>query len=172
MSKVIHKSWYTAAAGRAGARPAVEYDFEGLFSEGSLEGTMFAGRIRFDEAAVPSEQHVSFALYEGRRSPVVTMVVGGHVMAASGAAVYDSVFDGTAKHYDFVTMYGTGPVNGIPDGAYFELYFADQDGATLDGTHMPTAQQLCDMPVKQVSFGSSAPGDVLSVGTMHLIAAH
>ena len=39
---------------------------------------------------------------------------------------------------------------------------------TLDGTHMPDARQLLSMPVKQVSFGTNAPGNVISVGSFTL----
>jgi len=175
MQKVIHQSWHAftgADAGAEGASPAiVALDFAGTFSEGTHEGTVFAGRIHYDPRAAPSERHISFALYEEWPAPVVTMAVGGQVLTSHGAAVYDSVFDGTANHYDFVTMYGTGPFDGVEEAAFFELYFADEDGATLDGTHMPAARQLCDMPVKQISFGTNAPGNVISVGNFTLSAA-
>ena len=171
MQKVIHKSWHAVADGSAGALPAViALDLAGTFTEGAYEGTLFAGRIHYDPAAAPSERHISFALYDDWPTPVVTIAVGGQVLTSDGAAVYDSVFDGTANHYDFVTMYGTGPFDGVEE-AFFELYFADEDGKTLDGTHMPSARQLCDMPVKQVSFGDNAPGNVMSVGSFTLRAA-
>ena len=170
--KVIHRSWSMLLGEEA--RPAaatVALDFSGMFTEGSYEGTAFAGRIHYDTAAPPTERHVSFCMYEDWPSPLVTMAVGGQVLAAQGAAVYDSVFDGTANHYDFVTMYGTGPFDGVEEAAFFELYFADEDGATLDGTHLPDARQLLSMPVKQVSFGTNAPGNVMSVGNFTLTAA-
>ena len=169
MQKVIHQSWHAVADGSAGARPAAfALDFSGVFTEGTHEGTVFAGRVHYDSGTAPSERHISFALYEDWPAPVVTIAVGGQVLTAHGAAVYDSVFDGTANHYDFVTMYGTGPFDGIADAGFFELYFADEDGATLDGTHMPSARQLCAMPVKQVSFGTNAQGNVMSVGSFTL----
>lgn len=172
MLKVIHRSWSAAAEAGAGADSAVvTLDFAGTFSAGTYEGTAFAGRINYDPAVAPSEHHVSFALYDDWPSPVVTIAVGGQVLTAQGAAVYDSVFDGTANHYDFVTMYGAGPFDGVEEAAFFELYFADEDGATLDGTQMPTARQLCAMPVKQVSFGSNAAGNAMSVGGFTLSAA-
>ena len=172
MLKVIHRSWNEAAEHGAGADTGVvALDFSGTFTEGAYEGTAFAGRIQFDPAVGPSERHISFALYDQWPSPVVTMAVGGQVLTAQGAAVYDSVFDGTASHYDFVTIYGTGPFDGVAEAAFFELYFADEDGATLDGTHMPSARQLSAMPVKQVSFGTNAPGNIMSVGSFTLNAA-
>ena len=172
MLKVIHQSWQAAAQREAAAmQDGIALDFAGTFTEGTYAGTAFAGRIQYDPAVAPSERHISFALYEEWPAPVVTMAVGGQVLSAQGAAVYDSVFDGTANHYDFVTMYGTGPYDGVAEAAFFELYFADEDGAALDGTHLPTAEQLCAMPVKQVSFGTNAPGNVLSVGSFTLTAA-
>ena len=171
MLKVIHQSW-NAMAGRE--RPfggGVELDFSGTFTEGSHDETMFAGRIRYDFAAVPTEHHISFAMYENWPSPVVTMAVGGQILTAQGAAVYDSVFDGTANHYDFVTMYGTGPFDGKAEAAFFELYFADENASALDGTHMPSARQLYDMPVKQVSFGTNDPDNVMSIGSFALTPA-
>lgn len=172
MDKTNHESWHAAAERRAGKDTAVvALDFAGTFSEGTYEGTAFAGRIHYDPAAVPSERHVSFAIYEDWPRPVVTVAVSGQILTAQGAAVYDSVFDGTASHYDFVTMYGTGPFDGVEDAAFFELYFADKDGSTLDGTQMPSARQLCALPICDVSFGTDAPGNVLSVGTFRLSAA-
>lgn len=153
------------------AAPAVVFDFSGMFSSGSCEGTAFAGRIRYDPAATPTERHVSFSMYEEWDIPPVTMAVGGQIITAQGAAVYDSVYDGTGHHYDFVTMYGTGPHDGVEGAAFFELYFADADGATLDGTRMPDARQLGALPVKQVSFGTNAPGNVMSVGDFTLSVA-
>lgn len=172
MAKAIHRSW--SMLSEEPARPAaatVSLDFTGIFTEGSYEGTTFGGRIHYQVAASPTERHVSFCLYEEWPSPIVTMAVGGQVLAAQGAAVYDSVFDGAANHYDFVTMYGTGPFDGVDEAAFFELYFADEDGATLDGTHLPDARQLLSMPVKQVSFGTNAPGNVISVGSFTLSPA-
>lgn len=171
MVRVIHASWHEVAEAGAGAPASVALDFAGTFTEGSYEGESFAGRINYDFSATPTERHVSFAMYEEWPTPLVTMAIGGQVLTAQGAAVYDSVFDGTANHYDFVTMYGTGPFEGVEEAAFFELYFADEDGATLDGTYMPEARQLCTMPVKQVSFGTNAPGNVLSVGSFTLVAA-
>lgn len=172
MVKVIHRSWSMLSEDRpAIGAGTVVLDFTGMFTEGTYQGTTFAGRIGYDRAAAPTERHVSFCMYEEWPSPLVTMAVGGQVLTAQGAAVYDSVFDGTANHYDFVTMYGTGPFDGVEEAAFFELYFADEDGATLDGTHMPDARQLCSMPVKQVSFGTTARGNVMSVGSFMLTAA-
>ncbi len=171
MLKVIHPSWHAMAEGEAGHAGGVELDFSGTFTEGSYDGTMFAGRIRYDFAAPPTDRHISFAMYENWPSPVVTMAVGGQILTAQGAAVYDSVFDGTANHYDFVTMYGTGPFDGVEEAAFFELYFADEDASALKGTHMPSAQQLCSLPVKRVSFGTNTPGNVMSVGKLTLRAA-
>lgn len=169
MEKVIHGSWQEVADAGALELPVpVSLDFSGVFTEGTYEGTAFAGRIAYEQGAVPTERHVSFALYEAWSVPVVTMAVGGQVLSAHGAAVYDSVFDGTANHYDFVTMYGAGPFDGVAEAAFFELYFADDDGATLDGTHMPSATQLCGMPVKQVSFGTNVTGNVMSIGAFTL----
>lgn len=172
MIKLIHRSWsMLAEEGPDSATALVELDFSGMFSAGSYEGTAFAGRIRYDPAAAPTERHISFCMYEEWATPLVTMAVGGQVMTAQGAAVYDSVYDGTANHYDFVTMYGTGPYDGVEEAAFFELYFADADGATLDGTQMPDARQLSAMPVKQVSFGTNAPGNVMSIGDFTLSVA-
>ena len=172
MDKVIHRSWSMLSEDRpAIAAGTVALDFSGRFTEGSYEGTAFAGRIFYYEGASPTERHISFCLYEDWPTPLVTMAVGGQVLSAHGAAVYDSMFDGTANHYDFVTMYGTGPFDGVEEAAFFELYFADEDGATLDGTHMPDARQLCSMPIKQVSFGTNDPGNVMSVGSFTLTAA-
>ncbi|MES2904153.1 MAG: hypothetical protein V4696_08215 [Pseudomonadota bacterium] len=172
MGKAIHRSWSTLSEdGFQPVAATVALDFSGLFTEGSYEGTAFAGRIHYDSTTAPTERHVSFCMYEQWPSPLVTMAVGGQVLAAQGAAVYDSVFDGTANHYDFVTMYGTGPFDGVEEAAFFELYFADEDGATLVGTHLPDARQLMSMPVKQVSFGTNAPGNAMSVGSFTLTAA-
>ena len=172
MPKVIHQSWQAVAeAEGATLSTCVSLDFSGTFTEGTYEGTAFAGRITYDPSTAPNERHVSFALYEQWPTPLLTMAVGGQVLTAQGAAVYDSVFDGTSSHYDFVTMYGTGPFDGIAEAAFFELYFADEDGATLDGTHMPAAAQLCAMPVKQVTFGTTVTGNVMSVGNFTLGAA-
>lgn len=169
MNKVI-QSWHASAERRM--RPAlVALDFEGSFTEGSYIGAAFFGRVHFDPATLPSERHFSFAIYDDWSAPIVMMTVGDQVLSAHGAAVYDSIFDGAANHHDFVTMYGAGPFDQAEEGAFFEFYFADGDAATLDGTRMPTARQLCNFPVKQVSFGTNATGDVTSVGHFTLKAA-
>lgn len=172
MDKIIHRSWrMLSEVDRARVAAQVALDFSGTFTEGTYEGTAFAGRIHYHSGAAPTERHVSFALYEDWPSPVVTMAVAGQVLTAQGAAVYDNIFDGTANHYDFVTMYGTGPFDRVQDAAFFELYFADEDASALDGTHMPSARQLCAMPVKQVSFGTNTPGNVISIGSFTLSPA-
>ena len=171
MLKVIHRSWHAMANGEGAVADGVELDFSGAFTEGSYDGTRFAGRIRYDLGAAPTERHMAFAMYENWPSPVVTMAVGGQILTADGAAVYDGVCDGAANHHDFVTMYGTGPFNGVADAAFFELYFADEDASALDGTHMPSARQLSKLVVKRVSFGTHTPGNVMSVGNFKLSAA-
>ena len=172
MHKPVHRSWRDlTTANPEAAAATVALDFAGTFTQGTYVGTPFAGRIIYDRATDGTEQHVSFALYENWQRPVVTMAVGGQVLAADGAAVYHRIFDGTANHYDFVTLYGTGSFDGHADAAFFELYFADEDGSTLQGTHLPSAEQLCAMPIKQLSFGTNAPDNVMSIGSLTLTPA-
>jgi hypothetical protein len=163
--KVIHDSWSELAKGSADrGADIVRFDFSGTFSEGSHEGTAFAGRIEYDRSVAPSDCQNSFAIYEQWANPIVTIAVGGQVLSAQGAAVYDSVYDGCESHFDFVNMFGTGPFDQRDDAAFFELLFADDTASALDGTAMPTARQLRDMPVKQVSFGTHEPNYVISRG--------
>ena len=122
------------------------------------------GRIEYDPSIAPTDRHGSFAIYEEWQSPIVTIAIGGQVLTACGAAVYDSVFDGCESHFDFVNMFGTGPFDHVEDAAFFELLFANEDASTLDGTGMPSARQLQLMPIKQLSFGTNAPGNVISRG--------
>jgi len=172
MNKVIHQSWRDLAATRPGERcDMVAVSFTGTFTEGSHEGTVFTGWIHYDVAATPTESHASFAIYEQWPSPIVTVAVGGQIMTAEGAAVYDSVFDGREGHFDFVNMYGTGPFEQVEDFAFFEVFFSDEQASALDGTKMPTAEQLRRLPVKYVSFGTNAPGNVLSRGVFTLSEA-
>jgi hypothetical protein len=148
------------------ATATVALDFAGTFSEGSYAGAAFSGRITYDPAVPPSERHLSFAMYDRWPAPIVTIAVEGHILTADGAAVYDSIFDGTGGHYDFVTMHGTGPFGQPEDSAYFELFFADSDASTLDGTQMPSADRLRAFPARQLTLGTDAPGNVISVGTL------
>ncbi len=150
---------------------AVALDFVGVFNDGSFAGTAFSGRIHYDRVVAPSDSHVSFAMYEQWPSPVATIAIGGHILTADGAAVYDSIFDGSGSHYDFLTMYGSGPFDAGTDTAFCEFYFADDDASTLDGTAMPSADQLANFPVKQLSFGTNAPGNVMSVGSLQVSRA-
>lgn len=168
--RAIHLSWSQLASGDC-APATVRFDFEGIFTHGSLEGTAFAGRIDYDAATAPTDRHDSFALYEAWPGPIVTIAVGGQVLTAQGAAVYDSVFDGGQRHFDFVTLFGTGPFDGVEDAAFFEVLFADENASTLDGTGMPSAEQLAAMPVKQVAFGTQSPRNVISRGGFTLRAA-
>jgi hypothetical protein len=165
MQKFIHQSWSELSM-RAPASSAgiVRFDFHGIFTHGSYEGTAFAGRVEYDPAAEASERHSPFAVYEDWPSPIVTIAIGGQVLSAVRATVYDRVFDGGDRHCDFVTMVGAGPFDQKEDAGSFELLFADEDGTTLMGTGMPDASQLTAMPVKQVSFGTDAPGNVISRG--------
>ena len=169
MQRAIHRSWSELAQGTTDrGTDIVRFDFSGTFTEGSHEGTAFAGRIEYDRSVAPSDCHTSFAIYEAWPSPIVTIAIGGQVLTAQGAAVYDSVFDGCASHFDFVNMFGTGPYDQQEDAAFFEVLFADDTASALDGTHMPTARQLGDMPVKQVSFGTHEPGNFISRGDFTL----
>ena len=165
MQRVIHQSWSELAKG-ASDRGAdrVRFDFSGTLSQGSHEGTAFAGRIEYDPSVAPTDRQDSFAIYEAWPSPVVTIAVEGQVLTAQGAAVYDSIYDGCESHFDFVTMFGTGPFGQRVDAAFFEVLFADNTASALNGTQLPTARQLRDMPIKQVSFGTHEPGDVISRG--------
>ena len=147
-------------------RPLVRLDFAGTFTEGSFAGTPFSGRIQYDPARSPSERHISFAMYEHWSNSIVTIAVGGHILTSDGAAVYDNIFDGSGTHYDFVTMYGNGAFGETREAAFFEFYFADEDASTLTGTQLPSADQLANFPVKQVSFGTDTPGNVISVGEL------
>ncbi len=167
--KAIHSSWSELAA-RTPDRDTgiVRLDFSGAFTQGSYAGTTFAGRIEYDGSTSPTDRHCSFAVYEEWPRPVVTIAVGGQVLTAQGAAVYNSVFDGCESHFDFVTMFGTGSFDQVEDAAFFELLFADKDASALDGTQMPTARQLHNLPVKQVSFGTNASGNVISRGDFTL----
>jgi hypothetical protein len=169
MQKAIHRSWNELAKGTAdrGAE-LVRFDFSGTFTQGSYEGTAFAGRIDYDPSVSPTDLQGSFAIYEAWPGPVVTIAVGGQVLTAQGAAVYDSVYDGCDSHFDFVNMFGTGPFDRQEDAAFFEVLFADDTGSALDGTQMPTARQLRDMPVKQVSFGTQERGNFISRGDFTL----
>ena len=144
----------------------VALDFGGTFSEGSYAGASFSGRIHYDPATAPSERHHSFAMYDCWTAPIVTIAIEGHVLTADGAAVYDSIFDGSGGQYDFVTMHGSGPFGDAGEAAYVEFFLADEDASTLDGTQMPSVDQLAIFPVRQVTFGTDAPGNVISVGTM------
>ena len=171
MNKMIHRSWHASAEQgiERDAQPTVvSLEFTGTFTEGSYRGTDFSGRIHYDPAALPSERHISFAMYEDAANPVATISVGDQVLSAVGATIYDSIFDGSDRHYDFVTFYGAELSDRTEGGGFVEFYFADEDAATLDGTRMPTARQLCAFPVKQVTFGTNAPGNVLSVGSVML----
>lgn len=145
---------------------AVTLDFAGVFEEGSFAGTAFSGRFHYDSDTVPSDRHISFSMYEHWQSPVATVAIGGHILTADGAAVYNSIFDGSGSHYDFLTMYGSGPFDANGQTAFCEFYFADDDAMTLDGTDMPSADQLANFPVKQLSFGTNEPGNVMSVGSI------
>ena len=165
MQRVIHPSWSELAKGLADCgADIVRFDFTGTFTQGSYEGTAFAGRIEYDPSVPPTDCQHSFAIYENWPSPIVTIAVGGQILTAEGAAVYDSVFDGGNSHFDFVNMFGTGPFDGQENRAFFEVLFADEDGSALDGTQMPTARQLRHMPAKQVSFGTNEPGNFISRG--------
>lgn len=143
----------------------VVLDFAGTFSEGSHAGAAFSGRIHYDRATPPTERHMSFAMYDQWRAPIVTIAVDGHILTGDGAAVYDGIFDGCGGHYDFVTMHGSGWFGQPEDSAYFEFFFADADASTLDGSQLPSAAQLTGFPVKQLTFGTDVPGNVISVGT-------
>jgi hypothetical protein len=169
MQKFIQQSWSELTAGAPARRPEiVRFDFDGIFTHGTYEGTAFAGRIEYDSAAEPSEHHAAFAVYEDWPSPIVTIAIGGQVLSAVRATVYDRVFDGGDRHCDFVTMVGAGPFDQQDDAGSFELLFADEDGTTLKGTGMPDAPQLAAMPVKQVSFATTMSGNVSSRGDLIL----
>lgn len=144
----------------------VALDFGGTFSEGSYAGASFAGRIHYDASIPPSERHISFAMYDRWSAPIATIAIEGHVLTANASAVYNSIFDGSGGHYDFVTMHGSGPFGHAGGAAFVEFFLADEDASTLDGTEMPSADQLAIFPVRQVTFGTDAPGNVISVGTM------
>lgn len=163
--RIIHRSWSELAKRTAdlGAE-IVRFDFSGIFTQGSHEGTSFAGRIEYDRSVAPTDLQNSFAIYDGWPNPIVTIAIGGHVLSARGAAVYDSVHDGCESHFDFVNMFGSGPYGQQDDAAFFEILFADDTASALDGTRMPSARQLRDMPVKQVSFGTHEPGNFISRG--------
>ena len=172
MQKVIHRSWVELREEEAPpSQSLVALDFEGQFTSGSYEGERFAGRICYDRDAPPTDRHASFAIYEDWPAPIVTMAIGGQVLTGDGAAVYDSVFNGHDRHYDFVNMFGTCAFHGVEDAAFFELLFADEDASALDGTRMPSARTLCNLPVKQISFGTNAPGNAISIGAFVLSAA-
>jgi hypothetical protein len=169
MQKFIHASWSELTTGAAVRRPAIVcLDFDGTFTQGSHEGTSFAGRIEYDPSTRPSDRHTSYAVYEDWPRPIVTIAVGGQVLSAVRATVYDRVCDGSGRHCDFVTMAGTGPFDQQEDAGSFELLFADEDGATLKGTRMPGASQLIAMRIKQVSFATTMSGNVSSRGDLIL----
>ena len=170
MSKVIHPSW-TAMARRSrnAAASVVAFDFEGSFAEGSYAGETFRGHLRYDRNVYATTDHSSFALYEEWARPIVTMVVAGQALASQGAAVYDGVFDGASSHHDFVTFYGADRFDGVEGGGSFELFFASEAERLLRSTRMPTATQLAAFPVRQVSFVTSQPGNVISRGDLQLI---
>ena len=64
-------------------------------------------------------------------------------------------------------MFGTGQI-AQQEQSFFELLFSAEDMSMLDGTQMPSARQLQTMPLKQVSFGTSDPADVISRGDLML----
>lgn len=165
---IIHHSWRELSAGaRDVLSSTVRFDFSGFFAEGSHQGTAFAGRIEYDAATPPTSRHGSLAMYEEWPDPIVTIAVGGQVLTAQGTAVYHSVEDGCGR-FDFVSMFGTGPFGHVQDSAFFELLFANADASNLHGTMMPSARQLQQMQVKQLSFGTSDPGNVISRGDLIL----
>lgn len=118
----------------------------------------------------PSERHISFAMYEQWSTPMVAIAIGGHVLTSEGAAVYDRIFGGSGSHHDFVTMYDTGPFGDTREPAFFEFYFADDDASTLSGAQLPTADQLANFPVKQLSFGTDTPGMCSAWGSWWFVA--
>ena len=168
MPKALHQSWIDLSAGVPDdGSSIVRFDFSGTFSEGSHEGTVFAGRIEYDLATPATEHHPSFAIYGQWPAPIVIIAVGGQVLTSAGAAVYDRVDDGRGGHFDFVTMFGTGQI-AQQQQSFFELLFSAEGMSMLDGTQMPSARQLQNMPLKQVSFGTSDPADVISRGDLML----
>jgi hypothetical protein len=169
MHRMIDETWTALAAPRIDpAARIVRFDFSGIFTSGSHEGTPFAGRIEYDARQGPSERHASFAIYDEWPAPIVTVAVGGQILSACGAAVYDRVGDDAERRYDLVTLYGTGPFDQVADAASFELLFADDAAAVLDGTAMPGAAQLDRLPVKQLAFGTNAAGNLISRGDFRL----
>lgn len=171
MNETIRQSWHAQpdeVVEQAPHQSLVSLVFTGIFADGSYQGTAFSGQIEYDRLTRPSERHVSFALYEDIADPVATICVGDKVFVAAGAAVYHSIFDGNDGHHDFLTMFSAGSAEGAADDGFVELYFADNDAATLDGTRLPSARRLCAFPVKQLTFGTSEPGNVPSVGAILL----
>lgn len=172
MRKPVHHSWLEFSARRIeDASSIVRVDFSGTLTEGSHAGTAFSGRIDYDASTAPTERHCSFAMYEQWPAPIVTMAVGGQVLTAQSASVYDSVNDGRDGRFDFVNIYGTGPFDHVPDAAYFEILFANENAWSVHGTQMPSIGQLQRMPVKRLSFGTNEPGNVISRGEFELHAA-
>ena len=168
----MHHSWLDLSARTIErASSIVRLDFSGIFTDGSHEGTAFSGRIEYDASTVPTERHGSFAVYEEWPAPIVTMAVGGQVLTAQSASVYDSIDGGRGSSFDFVNMFGTGPFDRVKDAAYFELLFANDDASSLHGTQMPSTTQLRRMGVKRLSFGTHEPGNVISRGELKLHAA-
>ena len=168
MSKSLHPSWIELATrGADCALGIVRFDFGGVLSEGSHAGTAFAGRIEYNLSTQPTERHCAFAIYDRWSAPIVTVAIGGQMMMAEGAAVYEGVDDGAGGRHDFVTMFGKGPADGRDGAAHFELLFANEQAA-LDSVAMPSAARLQGMPIKQLSFGTNAPRNVISRGDFTL----
>ena len=169
--KPLHRSWLDLS-GRSTEDPSfVRIDFSGTLTEGSHKGTAFSGRIEYDASTAPTERHCSFSIYERWPAPIVTMAVGGQVLTAQSASVYDSIDDGRGGRFGFVIMSGTGPFDHVPDAANFDLLFANEDAWSVHGTQMPSIAHLQQMPVKRLSFATSEPGNVISRGqfTLHAV---
>lgn len=170
--KPVHHSWLELSAPTIGdASSIVRLDFSGTLTEGTHADTRFSGRIEFDSSTAPTERHCSFAIYERWPAPIVTLAVGGQVLTAQSASVYDSIDDGRGGRFSFVTMSGTGPFDHVPDAAYFEIMFANEDPWSVHGTQMPRICQLQRMPIKRLSFTTNEPGNVISHGQLKLHAA-
>ena len=109
-------------------------------------------------------------MYDEWPAPIVTMAVGGQVLTASSAAVYDSIDDGRGRRFDFVSFSGTGPFDHVEEAAHFELLFANENAWSLQGTHMPSTAMLQRMTDKKLSFGTHEPGNEISRGEFKLHA--
>ena len=171
--KPLHQSWLELSARTIeDASLIVRLDFSGTLTEGSHAGTAFSGRIQYDASTAPTERHSSFAIYEQWPTPIVTMAVGGQVLTAQSASVYDSIDDGRGGRFDFVNLFGTGPFDHVPDAAYFEILFANENAWSVHGTQMPSISRLQRMPVKRLSFRTNESGNVISRGQLKLRAAN